>query len=354
MQRLFLHVGCPKTGTTFLQSTFWRSMPELQRHGVELPLSGLAHYQLALEVRGRDDLTLGPLRQRDVMQQMRRALAESTAPTILIDNEMLAGANEEQAISLHRMLGEALGNVEIHVVVTARDLSRQVPSDWQQQVRTGQTIPWDHFAKSVRTGQAMTGYFLRGQDPADVARRWRCGLPAERVHIVTVPRSSATRHVLLNRFCSLLGVDAASLNVDAAELNESLGIRETELLRRVNLAVGDHLVDLQEEYGRVGREYLVEQILAPLSSGGRPEMDEGMLTWCNQQTDRAIEQIRLAGYDVVGDLDELRPISVEAGASVSVDDAVIAQVAVASLVHLLEQRLREVEPAERPEARLEG
>ena len=61
-RRVFLHVGCPKTGTTYLQSTFWRSRDALSAQGLHLPLRGQPdHFFLSLAVReSLDPASEGP------------------------------------------------------------------------------------------------------------------------------------------------------------------------------------------------------------------------------------------------------------------------------------------------------
>ncbi|HEU0288531.1 MAG TPA: hypothetical protein VFR22_15900 [Nocardioidaceae bacterium] len=46
MTRRILHFGCRKTGTTYLQSTPWRSRESLQALGVELPLDRVSPFHL--------------------------------------------------------------------------------------------------------------------------------------------------------------------------------------------------------------------------------------------------------------------------------------------------------------------
>ena len=52
-QRVVLHVGTPKSGTTFLQRALWRHQPELDAVGVTC--AGRRHFEMfhaAIELRG--------------------------------------------------------------------------------------------------------------------------------------------------------------------------------------------------------------------------------------------------------------------------------------------------------------
>jgi hypothetical protein len=351
-RRVVVHVGCPKTGTTFLQTTLWRSREALRTVGVELPVDRLSHFHLALAIRGQLDPELDAPRAFRATERISSALAESTAETILLSNETLAGATVEQASTLRDLIASAVDRAEVHVVITARDLARQVPAEWQQQIQQRRTVAWDDFLRSLRDGTDDAAYFLPTQDAADIARRWGAGLPAHRIHIVTVPRPSDPRTWLLRRFCRVLEVDPAVLDDGVAAPNESLGSVQVELLRRVNVALGERLPHPRAGFGRVGKRHLAQRILAPMG-GERPRLPHSMMPWCEKHTERLIADIDGAGYDVVGDIDELRPDpTATAGEDLGVDDTVIAAAAVDVIAELIDQRQRDLEHLDRLRQRL--
>ena len=58
---LFVHVGLPKTGTTYLQETLFGSTEALARHGVDMvPRSRRDNYWLMLALRDHVDPTADP------------------------------------------------------------------------------------------------------------------------------------------------------------------------------------------------------------------------------------------------------------------------------------------------------
>jgi hypothetical protein len=339
-RHIFVHVGCPKTGTTFLQSTVWQSRRALRSHGVELPVDRVSHYHLALAVREQLKPGIDPPHVFTVMDRFATALAESTAPTILISNENLASAPAENAARLMRLIEEAQSEAEIHLVITARKLDRQLPAAWQQMIQHRRTLEWETYLRHVREGTGPTD-FLGGHDVADIAERWAPELPAHRVHIVTVPPPSAPRELLLERFCQVVGIDPALVANAAPTPNESLGWVQAELLRRVNVALGGRLGHSRAGFGRVGKRYFAREVLAPMS-GPRMSMPPEMAPWCQEHTDRIIATIEKEGYDVVGDLDDLR-IGPTSPAMSPVTDGQIAEVAVKALADVLEQRHHDLE-----------
>ena len=342
-RRILVHVGCPKTGTTYLQSALWQSRPALVAQGFELPLDRVSHFHLALAVRDQLDPALDPPRALSVLDRFATALAESAATTVVVSNEILAGATAEQASGLWRLIEEAMPDAEPHLVVTVRDLARQVPAEWQQQIQQRRTITWPDYLQSLRDGSEPAAYFRPAQDASDIARRWSDRLPPERVHVVTVPPPGAPQRILLERFCRALGIDFATLSDAAPVVNESLGRVPIELLRRVNAALGDRLPHPRAGFGRVGKRYFAQQVLAPMG-GERPILPADMVRWCHDNTERIVADLRTAGYDIIGDLDDLRPDArMAASPSPDVSDAELVTVAVEALATLLAQRQRDLE-----------
>ena len=335
-RRIFVHVGCAKAGTTFLQSALWQSRDVLRSHGVELPVDRLSHYHLALAVRDKLNPDTDSPKAFTVQDRFARALSDSAAATVVVSNELLAGATAEQAASLRDLIRASLAEAEVHLVITARDLARLVPSAWQQRIQQRKTISWDDYLESVREGTWPGAEFLRSHDPADIASRWAADLPPHRVHIVTLPPPTAPRGLLLERFCGVIGIDAKILSDSVPSPNESLGFVQAELLRRVNVALGDRLKHSRAGYGRVGKSYFAHQVLAPMG-GERPSLPPEMTPWCQEQTERLIATIEQGGYDVAGDLDDLRSVPASTAPSV-VGDSEIAASAVGALADLLDQR----------------
>ena len=63
MARCFLHIGVPKTGTTFLQGVLWQHRDLSRRHGLVLPLAGAGdHYRASLDLTARADRARSPER----------------------------------------------------------------------------------------------------------------------------------------------------------------------------------------------------------------------------------------------------------------------------------------------------
>jgi hypothetical protein len=300
--RVFLHVGSPKTGTTFLQNLLWVQRDLAREQGLLLPMERFHdHYLATLDVRG---LTADPVYPRRAVGMWDRIAAEAREwpGTVLVSHELFAGADADQASRAVAALGD---DAEVHVVLTVRDLVRQISAEWQEHVKHRATTGFEQFVAGLRGDQARTSWFWQVQDFASVLERWGAGLPPERLHVVTVPPSGTDPTVLWERFATLLGLDPASFDTELERSNTSLGLEQAELLRRVNAALGDRL-PLPGPYPTVVKNVLAHEILEP-RQGTRLALSAADTEYAVAESRAIADRLRAAGVDVVGDLDELVP-----------------------------------------------
>lgn len=298
-RRLLLHVGLPKSGTSYLQSVLRNNIDAIRTDGVALvPERRPGTFQLTLQVRGL-------LREQDPPQAHRaldrfeRKLSRCTAPTALLTQEALAPTTPEQAQAL---LARADGR-EVHVVITARDFARQLSSAWQQRIKDRHTYSFIDLVTAIRNQEEPALDLWRNQDLPRIVANWCSITSPERVHLVTSPRPGTDGN-LLERFCRVLGVDAARLDLQGEVRNASIGYVQAELLRRVNEALGDRLTSVRHGYGRVGKKWLAEQILQQ-QAGAPARLPETMRAWCTDLSTEWITAIERSGCKVVGDLGDL-------------------------------------------------
>lgn len=347
--RCFVHIGPPKTGTSYLQSVLLASRDALASQGLELPLEKRDHYHLALAIRDIEKFT-SPSGVATVLDRLSAAFTElAKADTdALITDEQLAPATPPQVDKLMQLLTDW----EVHVIVTARGLSRQVPSAWQQSMKKWKTLGYAEFLEAVVHRQPAAAGFWSHQDLVNVTASWGTAVAPGRVHIVTVPQPGSAPTVLLNRFCSVLGVDPASLQTSVARTNTSLGHAQAELLRHVNAALGGDRTDPEGAAARAGQNYLAKQILVP-QGGSPPQLPADLQQWCREVSQQTITTLRARGYDVVGDLAELLPNDISNGsAQITVSADEIVAVAAQALATLVTQRYEDAERLKRLRSRL--
>jgi hypothetical protein len=297
-RRIVLHVGLPKTGTTYLQSVAWANRGALREQGVLLPGFGpRQHLWASCVVREEPRIDR---RHPDARHAWRRLVGQAAdwPDTVLISHEFFSGASEAQ---VRRALAD-LGDAEVHVVVTAREIVGLLTARWQEWVKNGATGPIDAYPPDESHDPADEWGWAT-LDLADVLRRWGGPLPPERVHLVTLPGSEEPRDALWSRFASVVGFDPAASDTTVSQPNESLGVVEVELLRRVNRDLTGFTRPVDK--GQWIRGYLAQQKLVP-RGGERFWPSPERVAELRARGERGLAEVAGRGYHVVGSLDALR------------------------------------------------
>ena len=298
-RKVFLHIGLPKTGTTYLQHVLWDNKDALAERGVLLPGPTRRRHLLAsLDV--REDPKLAR-RAGDVHEPWRKLVEESRgwSGDVVISHEFFGAASTEQ---VRRIVGD-LDGFEVHVVITARAMTDLGLSRWQEWVKSGGTLPVDEYPRRRRYDPADEwgwGSF----DLAEVLDRWGAVIPPGHIHVLPIAQGSGDPADLWHRFAAVLGLDAADFEVPDAPANASLGVVEVELLRRVN----PHLHDFKSaaDRGIWIRGFLAEGDILP-SRREKFRAGEGKQQELVDRGARALSLLREGGFDVRGDLDALEP-----------------------------------------------
>jgi hypothetical protein len=301
---VYLHVGAPKTGTTYLQDRLTRNAATLAGHGVHFPSrsrfvdNDLFHFRAALDLL-EQDWGGEPGHAEGAWDAMVRRVRRRSG-TVIISHEILAPAPPAKVCKVMNDLADS----EVHVVYSARDLGRQLPAAWQESVKQGRKWTFARFLDRVENGNP---WFARAFDLPRVLGTWGANLPPERVHVVTVPhRAPATPPDLLwQRFCQAFDVDPAWAPLDSERANRSLGIAETQLVRRLNRRMG-RAARREAPYDELVREFLAQGELA--DRGSPPvRLPPDRFDWAEAQAEQWIEWLEGSGVHVVGDVDDLRP-----------------------------------------------
>lgn len=328
-QVVYLHVGGPKSGTTFIQQVLDHNAAALAKAGVLVVGPRLELIHAAMAVRGDARLDHLPAPARDAWDRVVEQVRAWQGASAVLSYELFANASAEQArAALARLEG-----IEVHVVVTARDLGKAIASSWQEQLKFGITKPLESWSPP-RESAVDSEWGWRTMQPANVAARWGADLPAEHVHVVTVPAGAAGPDELWHRFASATGLDTVrSLDLGVERANESLGVVEAELLRRVNAGLDGRVRGGRQKSLWI-RDLLAHTILAPI--GREPiGLTAAHAEEAAAEAESAIAAVTAAGYVVHGDLADLRPAPVEARLPGEVSDTEIAGSAALALADLL-------------------
>jgi len=305
--RVFLHIGEPKTGTTFLQQVMWGNRAALKAQGLVLPgHHPQDHFRASQDLRGIEKLASDPAGSWTGEWDILATQARQAPGTAVISHELFSAADEQQAERAVTSLSPA----EVHLVLTVRDMASLLPAEWQETVKHRSARGWEDWLGDVIDSESVSPdrrqwWFWRVHDTQAILALWSRFLPAGRIHVITMPPPGAGPGVLWDRFAGLVGLDPAAADLSCARPNASLGTPETEFLRRLNQALPAEVPDWF--YMWTVKEGVAHRALASRPRQGRLVLPAGREAWAKEQGEALIGGLSASGYDIIGDLGDLRP-----------------------------------------------
>ncbi|HEX3901194.1 MAG TPA: hypothetical protein VHW74_18760 [Mycobacteriales bacterium] len=304
---VYLHIGEPKCGTTFLQDVLFSHRAELAEHGVDLPGVDISdHFRAAQDILGveQDPDDPGGL-WAGSWDALAKAARTSQHKAAVITHELFCGAGDEQAA---RTIA-SLAGVDVHVIITIRDLAGLLPAEWQETVKHKNARTWQDWLGDIidtppRRRRPRARWFWSAHDTVRVVERWSALVGADHVHVVTVPPSSAPPDLLWRRFAKAIGAADLKIELDQTKSNQSLGVAEVEMLRRLNTRLDEMPLWF---YARNVKGKLAHGLLSERGRGMRLQIPEDRHEWVRQQSTRRIRRLRASGADIIGNLQELAP-----------------------------------------------
>jgi hypothetical protein len=295
VDRLVLHVGLLKSGTTFVQARLGANLDELGRQGVLFPTPW------SRQVRAVTDLASSGAGSKAWARLVTDV--HDHPGTVLVSMEFMAPIAEDR---IRRVLAD-FPDTRVEAVITVRDLGRVIPAMWQETLQNRRSWGWGEFQRAVRAESGTVGKrFWRQQDVGRIAKRWAKVLGPERVTVITVPPPGAPAELLWDRFCDVVGLAPASWTA-APRANESLGAASALLLGRLNAALGDD-VD-RSVYNKAVKKRLAKQVLAA-RKGDEPPIGFVVPDWLRKRSEARSADLAATGVRIVGDLAELTPLDV--------------------------------------------
>src|SRR4051794_13137668 len=189
---VFLHVGLPKSGTSFIQGVLSANKQQL-RHDAGLLFPGDSWHEQVLAV--RDVREMKRRRHAGAWQELVREIVDWPGNAV-VSMEWLCASSDEV---VRRIVAE-LAPARVEGVFTARDLGRTLPAAWQELLQNRYDWPWEEFLEGVacedRLATSAGRAFWAQQDLPALLRRWTAVVPVEQVHVVTVPPAGTSFDVL--------------------------------------------------------------------------------------------------------------------------------------------------------------
>ncbi len=315
-----LHIGTPKSGTTYLQARLRSLRGQLARHSMlypgagYLPQGGLNHQPAVYAVAGPEvRWVTEEVRAKGVryLQKLTAEVRRHHGP-VLLSAEAMASFHEPAIHDLLAALGRPAEQVKI--VVTARSMERLLTSVWQQNIKNGATHDQHTYLASVaRLRGAGPSQFWTAYGLPDLVDRWAAVVGMERICLVIAPATARPGDDLWARFqraCEIDGIPPDDQDGTArVDSNISLTASQAELLREMNVILDAEQVEHRE------RQRLRAQLLQAwmsrspgqarklaLAEGWRPTLQE----WAAQDQ-AALAERQAAGLRLVGDLADLSP-----------------------------------------------
>lgn len=326
---VYLHVGPPKTGSTYIQQLLWLNRQNLLEQGISLAGDNrLHHFHAACDLLGRSSSGFTREQMAGRWGEFCALIRAHVGP-VIVSEEALSAAPEE---IVDRVLADLAGR-DVHVIMTARNARALHESQYQEGVKGGQTWSLEEFiATAIPAGPVSETAVGRS---SKTIRTWGAAVAPERFHVVTMPAPGSPRTLLFERFCEVIGFDPSEAILETARVNESIGVVEAELLRRLNSSRDGEWSVQARQYVR---HTLVPQVLAGRDGQRKIRVqDPAVLQTLLEQTRLMVTRIDESGFDVVGDLAELETAQVAMSSSPtgtandSVSDAELIELAVESL-----------------------
>jgi hypothetical protein len=307
--RIYLHIGAMKTGTTYLQDLMSANRDQLRAAGILFPgerwseQSAAAADVLGFKVSDAERAEELACAWDAMVEQMMSWRGKASVYSM----EFLSFADEEQA----RRVVDSLEGAEVHVVLTVRDAAATIPAQWQTICRNGGKVAFRKFVYGVKEALDSGGetrdrpvrMLMRTQGIGRMLGVWVPLVGAEHVHVVTVPPKGSDPDLLWERFASVVKVKPSACTQPVETSNPSLGHASTELLRRVNIALGPLT---KADQAAVLKGPLARRILgprAPLEKSIRlHRRGYAFARRWNREVRTAIAE---SGAQVVGSLDDL-------------------------------------------------
>lgn len=232
--RVIIHAGFHKSGTTALQHAFDLNKKTLKEHRVIYPLNaGRAHHRAAW---GLTERVWGwrnnggkqvPIKAWDALiRQIKQAPG-----TVLISSEFFTEAKEHHIAKARKDLGK----LPVTLVFTVRPFAKILASSYQQFLKYGIKMrfePWLEKVFTEKSESKVTPTFWDRVQVDEVVGRWAKHFGSENVIVVLADESKP--EFIFEEFAKILGVPSEVLPIPEIGGNRSMTLEETELLYLIN------------------------------------------------------------------------------------------------------------------------
>jgi hypothetical protein len=221
--KLYVHLGLHKTGTSTIQNFLNGFNDELKEKGMLVPTSGWvngAHHQFCYDV-------LNPKSELSIFETLRNEISAEDPTSVILSSEEF---ERFSAADVHTFVRE-VGIENVKAILYLRRQDGYIVSDYGQQVKMGASLPsLDQYLDRPTAAQRFNYLFV-------VGNWWATGL-GERGK--TILYETVAKEGLLQSFIDALDAEeffSTEQLKQAPQMNVSWSWEETNLARRTTLAI---------------------------------------------------------------------------------------------------------------------
>jgi hypothetical protein len=297
--RVVLHIGTMKSGTTYLQDVL--SSGVLESAGGWY-VGGTFGAQTSAVRR----LLRPPAERRPEEWEALAREARERDGVAVFSQEFLSFARPPRA----QQIVSSFGGAPVELVLAVRDQHSAMPAQWQSFTRNRGLDDWatyqgrlEQMAGAGRKGRRSKAVksFRRAQDVPGILRRWGSAEGLAGISVVVVPPSGSEPTALWRRFCEAATLDAGDPEAAGRRSNESLGYASCDALVRVNRG----LEPLDKRQYTRARKRLLEALLPLRPDEGRPVLSAAGAEVARELNAGILEAIDHHGVRLVGERSEL-------------------------------------------------
>jgi hypothetical protein len=300
-KRLVLHIGAMKSGTSFIQDVLLTNRERLREHGISFAGDRWRDQVLAVkDLIGHGSDEQPPFDPDGPWQRLVREI-DAWPGTAIVSMEFLAPRARRKIV----LIQQAFPDTDLQVVLTARDLGRNIPAMWIESVQNRGVKTWPEFLDVVRRqemSEKAARWFWGHQRVAPICHRWSEAVGRDHFTLITVPPKGSAPDVLWDRFASVAGIPAGTCELSGRS-NPGLDLPSAMLLRDLNERLAKHGLP-QGLYDR-----RVKRLLAKTGLAARRRSDLALgldERWVRKLSRKDVKAVERLGVRIVGDLDDLR------------------------------------------------
>jgi hypothetical protein len=232
--RVVLHAGFHKSGTTALQYAFDANKRSLRKLGITYPPNpGKAHHRAAWGLiervwgwKGNGGKLISAKSWNALVRN-----AKKGSGTVLISSEFFTEAKDQHVAQVRR----DFGSTPVTIVFTLRPFAKILASSYQQFLKFGVKVRYEEWLEHVFTKKyesTITPTFWNRVQLDEIVERWGRHFGPE--NVIVILADEAKPEFIFREFERILEIPHGSLPIPEIGGNRSMTLEETELLYQIN------------------------------------------------------------------------------------------------------------------------